>query len=310
MKFIKNKSSINNIEDLQIRNNILEIISNSDHVVSILLLTILNNQGKRNNDLTLHGYYIASCIDFMMVITKLLDDETYTKKYGATNIQKMINELISLINICLSQNIEAIQPHFTKEKILKIFHSCLLIINKKMSKILSTDVLDLDKKIKTTDIIKCYFTDIQKIKSTISKLKQVKRSSLMNFIDNKYGSICQISMKLGWLLAGSDEKNLTTIEKLGTIFALIIKLSIDFTSLEDDIYKSDGYTKNYIVNYGFQNAFELFLENKQKFIEGCIHLNIYTNTIKEIIDLIEDKIDEVIDKSSPDMKSHYTLDSV
>jgi hypothetical protein len=33
---------------------------------------------------------------------------------------------------------------------------------------------------------------------------------------------------------------------------------------------------------------------KHKFIEKCILLDIYTNTIKEIVDIIEKKVDEII----------------
>jgi hypothetical protein len=110
-------------------------------------------------------------------------------------------------------------------------------------------------------------------------------------------------------LGGGDEKTLDSLDKIGTSFANMIKLADDFMNLEKDIENSETYTKNYIVNFGFQNSFEMFIDNKQKFIEGCIILDIYTNTVKEIVDLIECKVDLIIDKSSPDMVSHYTLES-
>lgn len=308
-RFIKNKSCINDLQNQHIKNYILEIISEFDHVTSILLLTVLNNQSKKNG-ITLHGYYIASSIEIMMVIVKLLDNEKkYNKKYGAKNVQNMLTELIGLINICLSQNIESIQPHYTKEKVLKIFHTCIRLINKRIHRLISNESLEVDKKFKTTDIIKFHFSDLQKIKNKLVKLKQVKESSLTNFINDKYGSICQLSLELGWLIGGGDEKTLGNLDKIGTYFSIMVKLASDFLNIESDIDNNDTYTKNYIVNFGFQNAFELFIDNKQKFIEGCILLDIYTNTVKEIVDLIENKIDEVIDKSSPDMKSHYTLSS-
>lgn len=308
-RFIKNKSCINDLQDQHIKNYIFEIISEFDHVTSILLLTVLNNQGKKNG-MTLHGYYIASSIEIMMVIVKLLDNEKkYGKKYGFRNVQKMIMELIGLINICLSQNIESIQPHYAKDKVLKIFHICIKLINKKFSKLTSNESLEIDKKIKTTDIIKYHFSDITKIKQKLVKLKQVKESSLMNFINDKYGSVCQLSLELGWLLGGGDDKILQNLDKIGTYFSMMIKITSDFLNIESDIDDNEIYTKNYVVNFGFQNAFEQFIDNKQKFIEACILLDIYTNTVKEIVDLIENKVDEIIDKSSPDMKSHYTLES-
>ena len=81
----------------------------------------------------------------------------------------------------------------------------------------------------------------------------------------------------------------------------------DFTNIDNDLEYAKNHTKNTIINNGFQNSFEIFIENKQKVIEGCIKQGIYTNTVKEIIDLMENKLDTVIDKSSPDLKSHYTL---
>jgi geranylgeranyl pyrophosphate synthase len=309
VKFIKNKSCINDLQDHHIKSCILEIISEFDHVASILLLTVLNNHGKRNG-MTLHGYYISSSIEMMAVIANLLDnDKKYSKKYGTRTVQKIIAELTGLLNVCLSQNVESIQPHFSKERLLKIFHTCIRLINKRIPKLVSNESLEIDKKIRATDIIKYHFSDIQKIKHKLVKLKHVKELSLNNFISDKYGSICQLSLELGWLLSGGDEKSIPNLDKVGTYFSIVIKIAADLINLEQDIEDSESYSKNYAVNFGFQNAFEQFIDNKQKFIEGCILLDIYTNTVKEIIDLIENKIDAVIDKSSPDMKSHYTLES-
>lgn len=309
-RFIKNKSCINDLQDQHIKHYIFEIVSEFDHVVSILLLTVLNNQGKKNG-MTLHGYYTASSIEIMMIIIKLLDNEKkYNTKYGSRNVQRIITELIGSINICLSQNIESIQPHYAKDKVLKIFHTCIKLINKRITKLISNESLEVDKKIKTTDIIKYHFYDAQKIKQKLVKLKQVKESSLINFINDKYGSVCQLSLELGWLLGGGDEKTLPNLDKIGTYFSIMVKLANDFINIESEIDNSETYTKNYVVNFGFQNSFELFIDNKQKFIEACILLDIYTNTVKEIVDLIENKVDEVIDKSSPDLKSHYTLESL
>lgn len=308
-RFIKNKSCINDLQDQHIKNCIFEIISEFDHVASILLLTVLNNQSKKNG-ITLHGYYMASSIEMMMVIVRLLDNEKkYSKKYGKRNVQKIIVELIGLIYNSLSQNIESIQPHYTKEKALRIFHTCIKLISKRTAKLILNESLEVDKRIRTTDIVKYHFPDVQNIKNKLVKLKQIKESSLMNFINDKYGSVCQLSLGLGWLLGGGEEKTLVNLDKVGSYFSIMIKLSNDFLNIESDIDDSETYTKNYVVNFGFQNAFELFIDNKQKFIEGCIILDIYTNTVKEIVDLIENKVDEVIDKSSPDMKSHYTLSS-
>ena len=48
------------------------------------------------------------------------------------------------------------------------------------------------------------------------------------------------------------------------------------------------------------------MESKQKFIEVAMLLDIYTTTIKEIVNNIEARVDEIIDETSPDIKSCYS----
>jgi hypothetical protein len=97
------------------------------------------------------------------------------------------------------------------------------------------------------------------------------------------------------------------VTRLASSFAVMIKTIKDFKNLERDISKAKLYTLNTVINEGFQVSFEKFLDHKQKVIEICIKLDIYTNTVKEIVDLLELDMDQVIDKSSPDLVSQYTL---
>jgi hypothetical protein len=48
------------------------------------------------------------------------------------------------------------------------------------------------------------------------------------------------------------------------------------------------------------------MNNKERFIQDSMNLDIFTCTIKEIIDGIENKVDEIIDQTSPDIKSNMT----
>lgn len=308
-RFMRNKSCVNDL-DPKVRDNILEMIADIDHVASILLLTILNNQGKKNN-VTLHGYYMASGIEVLLIIATLRDREKYyVTKFGVDGVRKIISDLSAQVNICLSQNIESVQTHHTKDKTVKIFHSCLRAINRRVPRLLDETPLELDEPIRRSDIVKYHFTDQAQMKDKLKGLRQVKAPSLTAFVEDKYGTVSRLALVTGWLLGGGDEKLVPSLERLGTSFSWIIKLANDFVNLEADLGSGDpgSYLRNYIINFGFQNAFEVFLDNKQKFIEGCILMDIYTNTVKEIIDLVEAKIDQIIEKSSPDMKSQYTLE--
>jgi len=56
----------------------------------------------------------------------------------------------------------------------------------------------------------------------------------------------------------------------------------------------------------YRNGYELFLNNKQKFIEESMVQDTYTNTIKEIIDTIENNVDMIFGSTSPDLKSTHS----
>ena len=312
-KFIRNKSSLTEIQDSLTKKNILDIIKNSDYICSILLLTILNNQSKKHN-INIHGYYVAASINHIMTIILLSEQpDFYGKLYGYDMVRHIINELILQINICLAYNIETIEPHYPPEKTLKIYNKCIKLINRKLINVLSnvSDKLDnldkLDLPILKSDIIKYHFENLDEIKRKLVLLKKMEETSLNAFIINKYGTLCQLALSLGWILGGGDDKQISMLDKLGIYFSKMIKITLDFGNIEENIKISQSSSNNFVVNFGIQHSFENFMQNKEKFISGCIKLNIYTNTIKEIIDLLESKIDDIIEDTSMDMRSEYTI---
>jgi hypothetical protein len=48
------------------------------------------------------------------------------------------------------------------------------------------------------------------------------------------------------------------------------------------------------------------MDNKTKLLEGTIEMNIYTNTIKEIIDSIEKKFDICLKNTDLELRSVYS----
>jgi len=114
-----------------------------------------------------------------------------------------------------------------------------------------------------------------------------------------------VSLLIGWIAGCGDAKKTNKIKEAAKAFSIIYKLSLDFKNMDNDIKCShnDKYTKNYVLNFGLENSYELFLNNKKLFIEITMLLDIYTNTLSEIIDNIEENIDFIIDQTSPDIKS-------
>ena len=300
-KFIKNKSCINDLPET-IKNNIIDLLSDFDHFVSILLLTILNNRGKKNN-LSLHGYYMATGIELIMATIKILECEDYYK--DKFDINQYIMTLPCLINLSLSQNIDSIGPHFTKDKTIKIFHKCTKLLNETLpniSKKINCDLTDDDNnnnnKNKKNDIIAYNFSNSQIAFNNISKFKKINNNDLDNYIKVKYGTVCQLALSLGWLMGGGNDSLLKNINNIGTNFAFMIKIANDFSNLEKDVLNCNMNSLNYVINNGIQYSFEKFIEYKQKFIEGCITIHAYTGTLRELTDMIENKIDVVIENTN------------
>jgi hypothetical protein len=305
-KFIKNKSCITTLEG-NIRLTFNNVFDECDNMVPIILLTVMNSLSKKIK-MSLHGYYMGCGIELMMTIARLLDNKThYQKKLGETSYNRLITKMSSKINICLSQNIEHIQSALTKEKAIKIFHTTLKILNNKLFDLMDEDNIERGDLIKRSDVLKYNFTEIDNPKEILHKIKRAKKDSLTSYIQRKFGSVCQTALILGWILGGGDEKMVSTLEKMGTNLGNIMKISYDFKNLERDLKTEGDTTNNYIINCGIQDGFELFIESKIKFIEGCITLDIYTNTVKEVIDVVETRVELFIDNTVADMKSQYTV---
>ena len=333
-KYMKNKSNLTTLEN-PMKDIMYKLTEDCDYMISIILLTILSSQNRKNKT-SLHGYYMGCGIELMMLLAKMSDNtEHYNKRYDETMIRKIIFKISSMANICLAQNIEYIQTTTSKDKTLKIFYQTTRILNEKLANLVDVDKVETGENIKKTDLVKYSFDDIKDIKSTnnvkkdttcelsllkegtetkltlaknkLMSIKQAKKEHLMKFIQKKYGSVCQATLTIGWMLGNGNEKTIDSLEKLGLHLANMMKISYDFKNLETDLHEANGYSNNYIINFGIQDGFELFVDSKAKFIEGCMLLDLYTNTMKEVLDVIEISVDALIDKTKSDLKSQYTL---
>lgn len=305
-KFIKNKSCITILEG-NIRLLINNVMDKADNMIPIILLTVLNSQSKKNG-YSQHGYYMACGIEMMMTIAKIIDNKNYYKsEFSAISINRIMYRLSTLVNICLTQNIEYLQNVLTKEKAIKIYYNLNKMLNNKIFDLMDEDFMEYSENIKKTDLLKFTFEKIKSPKTLITHIKQVKKEQLHGYIQKKYGTVCQMALIMGWVLGSGDEKSVISLEKIGIYLGYMIKISYDFNNLERDLENAKEMSNNYVINFGIQESFELFIENKLKFVEGCMLLDIYTNTVKEILDVIESKVDTFINNTVPDLKSHYTI---
>lgn len=304
-KFIKTKSCFIRL----IKNNDLftSLMNDSDHLTPIILLTILNSQHKKKNLKIHHGYYIASCVDIMMLIVNILDNEKYyIDTYGHTVVLAFLSEMPIYIFKCLSQNIETAETSIDKEKLLKMTYQLMDYLHNNILKIIHRNDITTTLSVRKTDIIKYRFTDERIINLKYKNLKQIDRDTLLTYIEDKYGNVCNCAFILGWVFGQGEDKYIYDLEKIGYQLGMMIKLANDFINLERDIKYADIISYNFIVNFGIHESFALFMENKLKFIEGCLKLSIFTNTIKEILDSIEKKFDDCLKNTDIELESLYS----
>ena len=293
-RFINNRSCFVDVKGSDLEDIIKEHTGENKYLLSILFLTIMNKQTKKNK-LSFQGYYSASCLEFIRIYTELiLNKDKYCEKYGLDKYSRSVNLLIILSTKSWNQNMEVAKKCLNNEQLVKLYSQFTNLFNDKLGidKILGNNKLIENKKIKS---------DLHRHNIKFSKTKQYNKESFDLYIENTYGSLCELVVILGWLIGcDNNTKNFNRLIKAGKAFGYMYKLSQDFGLIDDN------NDKNYVINCGIQESYECFLHNKQKFIEETMNLDIFSNTIKEIINNLEYNVNKVIDKTKPDLKSNYS----
>lgn len=304
-RFIKTKSCYSDI--IKNDSDVESIIDLNYHEISIILLTIMNGQYKKRKMRSHHGYYMAAGIDLMLTVVLINDNMPYFKKqYNDVSISSILDQSSVYITECLSQNIETLENSLEKEKILKIQRKIHSFLHKKLLDISKKEKLEGTVRMHRTDIIKHRFVDKNIINDKYRKLKVINKDKLIEYVERKYGSVCQCAFVIGWLLGLGDEKMINNLERIGTHLGILLKISNDFVNLERDITSAKDITYNLLANYGIHECFKLFDESKIKLLEGCFSMDIYNITIKEIIDNIEKRFDEKLKNTDLELASKYS----
>lgn len=302
-KFITKNSVISSQPN---KDELIKLIERSEFILPISLLTIMNGQHKKNKLKNVHGYDMASGIELLYSLMQYLEKTKLTKDPIRCAYDLLYYNLSTLAYLALSRNAENLLQEHLKLEFVKSLTLCSEQLTDKMNKI-TCSIINLSfpektKKHSKTDLFKYHFKH-QDSFNTISKINIPPKDFILGYIDDTYGTICKLVLVLGWLMGGSSPDMIVNLERLGCHFGVFMKIAYDFDNIDYDIeHLSDtGFTLNYILNYGIQNAFELFDDCKTKFIEGLLTLEISTNTIKEFIDILEKKVIRMIDNSSPDI---------
>ena len=207
----------------------------------------------------------------------------------------------------MSKNVEQIYQLTNKDKVMKIYNICLKYMIDKLMNIMDTELFETTNEyITKTDVIR-YDFKIDNPKKKLMGIKQAKQDKLLEWVKRKYGSLMSVAFVMSWMLTRNDDKMIPQLETIANHFGVMYKIVYDFEHLESDLNNATDISSNMVINYGIQDMFELYNESKVRFIEGCIMMEMYSNTIKEVIDVMETKIDHILDNTDVDMRSHLTL---
>lgn len=287
------------------------MIKNTDHLLSIVLLTTLNNASNKMCFKGYHGYFIASGIDVLIMCVNILENEKYYyEKYDKKIVNSFLEDVPLKSFKCLTENMKTLENNITssdmKIKLLRTYYICVNYLQEKLSLISKKHNLNGVENLKKLDVIKFKFKNEDIIKKKYSKLKKIEESELYNYVENKFCSVSKLAFVIGWLLGTGDESFIPILEQLGTNLGYMIKIANDFINIERDIEYSKDVSYNLIANYGIHHCFNIFFSNKEKLIKGCMELNIYSHTMKEIIDYIEKCFDTCLNNTDLELKSMYS----
>jgi hypothetical protein len=296
-KFIKNKN-INNYFTEEYSKNIFEGLIKSDHLGGIIVSTIFNHNSKKTN-FKGHGYFVGLMIDIIIMILKS-EDKTKNINYNLfIGLYKLLTENINLIKTT---------KHDTLNKIIIL---ALSYFNNNIYDILIDVKIGEPQKMVKSDLLNLKSID-DKIYKKISTMNKYDTDDFINYINKIYGKLGKLIFVLSWILGGGDisKDTIKSIELIGEKFGVIYKICYDFENIINDINNiSDNKEKvsnNIVINIGIQESFSLFMETKSIFYEESFKLNIYTHTMKEVIDELENKIDKVLENCKIDVKSIYS----
>lgn len=307
-KFFTKKSVV---VDNPFKDTIFEINKNSDYIIPIALLTIMNGEQRKNKKSPVHGYDAAVSIEILILLMELIKSKRNMSAipFSMKNeiFESLKTSIIPLINLSVNKNIEIIPYFDTASETNKIYRICSEQINDKINKIVAaTAIVDIPvtrNTIKTSNLQNFNLLN-EKIADNLCTVKILPKDFVVKYLTETYGNVCKLSLFIGWTLGCSSSDMNFNLDRLGYHFGLLYGIAQDFANLGSDLEKcvASHYSLNYIINFGLQDAFEQFNESKEKFNEGLLILKITSNTIKELIDIMEKKVNNVLEQTSPDIK--------
>jgi hypothetical protein len=294
---------------------IKENFKESDKFLSILFLTVMNSQLKKEKT-SIQGYSAACGIEIVYLLFKIYDNkELMYKKYG-----DYLNDIIFKLSFnwftSIKINLESLRRKVDPKKYTKYSNAILNLVSSDIPVYINrlalnkTIVFQNESSKKKSDLPVFYMKNKPELLNYFNSINLIDKSFIKSSLMDNVCSIGELSCGLGWLFGLGSEKKIDTVKEFGRTFSLLYVLCRDFENIEIDLknaYESTHkYSFNFVINNGFQKSYEMYNDYKNVFITEANKLDVYTGTIKEMMDYIEEKIDNVINDTSPDLKSTLT----
>lgn len=300
---------------------IMNLINEDSFIIPTIFLTIVNTQNKKYN-ISMQCYYSASAIMFYCVLSKFVSQEKQIiARFGDRAYYEAINNLVSCACYSINQSMKTIKSNNHKN----LFDIYIDLMNIHCRLVNTSYLLKPVNLINTGNVIKKnadigkwykYKTDEVKDRqggnennnpaSQVIKFKEIKDDEYSEYFSKTLGCLCELSFTMAWIQGGGKMDEINGIKNISRYFAMMLKISIDFECLESDLNVSSDVSGNHVINYGIQKSYNVYLENKYQFIEKCISAEIYTNTMQEIVTLIDKSITLLVDNISPDIISNMS----
>lgn len=317
--FIKNKSNLSpTLADSKYNKLLEELIINNDQYGSVLILSIMNINNKKRKP-SIQGYNAAAGMEFLFMVLRIYRNyQFYENKLDKKSMMQLTLKLTTNWINSIKDNLDRTKLHIKEKNIIgNIENKINEILCEDLDIITKTDTVNLKYQnkdaYKRSDIPRLYLSRNQEMVQKFAKLKLVDDQCMNNFMEKTSGEIGKIISKLSWLLSAGEDKKLEKIEEIGYHFGIFYQLALDFENLKKDFEKigDENMTFNYIINTGFQKAYEKYMKHKERFIYLSIQSGINSSTVKELVEAIDNKTDDTIENTSPDLRSSYsTLASI
>lgn len=265
-----------------------------EYLLPVLLLTIMNTEQKKRK-LSYHGYHAAYGVYLLDIYLKIiLDKERFIARYSVSKLINVMNSLIYRMIFYWYKNMESVSRK-NSQKIINLIDE--------FEKVIYDDIILTPVLKNRTDMHRNFLIDNDELKTKFKCIKLLNEESC-NSIKLKYSQVVEFICLLGYYLGEGDYSYVTDIINIGKSFGEIIKYSIDYGRLEQDINELNN--KNIVISSGMQKSYETFISAKKELVVSSMKVDYFGVTLNEILGKIDERVDLVIEDMTYDLKTSYS----